>query len=132
MNARISTFRRILVLVLERPPRIHVVPEVVEALDFGPRSFGTTKSRNGLSLRESRFTVEHGGPEIVEVLRGRFAGRGELVGDRGVDGIELTTSVEFREGFHCFRDTFEEGIVVRVSSGRSLLVGVVTKNLAAV
>lgn len=53
-----------------------------------------------MRLGETRLALEDGSPELVEVLGRRLARRGEVIGDRGVDGIELTARVELREGLH--------------------------------
>ena len=125
-NEPITALIHLLVEVFKAPPRIKVVPEVVEALDFRLRSIRPTKERDRRRLREPRLPCEH----RLEVLEERGVGVSVLLDllDRlggvkvilkslvvGIDGIELAALFGVGEDLERFLDALEELVVVRVS-----------------
>jgi hypothetical protein len=123
--------RNILVLVLERPPRVEAVPEVVEVLDLLLGGVLVTEPGDGLGLGEAALGLEDGVPELVEV-----AGLGLLLG-RGldisalIDGVELAALGGVEENLGGLLDALEEAVILGGASG-SLLIWVMAENLLAV
>lgn len=123
--------RNILILILERTPRVKIVEEVVEIVDFLLRTVLVAELRNGLDAGETAFGFENLGPEGIEFIAFGFFLGGRLNIGVFVDGVELASLNGVEENFGGFLDTFEEAVVLGATSS-SFLIGVVTENLLAV
>ena len=68
---RIASLVNLLIQPLETPPRIKVVPEIVEALDLLLGRIDVSKPRDRLDLGETGVEIEHMGEglEEIKVLR---------------------------------------------------------------
>lgn len=123
--------RNILIEVLKGPPRVEVVPEVVEVLDVLAGAVLIAELGDGLSLAEAALGLEDVAPQFVEVaLLGLLLGWGLDLGGL-VDGIELAALDGVAEDLVGALDALKE-VVVFVAAGGGALVGVVLEDLAAV
>lgn len=123
----------VLVQVLERPPAVEVVPEVVELLDLLLGGVGVAELRHGLDLGEAALGLEDLAPGLVVVDLGALQlllGRGLDVGGL-VDGVELAALDGVEQDLGGLLDALEEVVVVAGAAG-GLLVGVVLEDLLAV
>ena len=124
--------RHILIEILERPPAIEVVPEVVKVLKLLLSDVVVTKQRHGLDLGETGFRLEDPTPELEEVaLGGLLLGRGFNFGGF-INGVELTATNRVLQQFGGLLDTLEEAVVLVTVAQSSLLVRVVTEDLLTV
>ena len=124
--------RHILIKVLERPPAVKVVPEVVEVLEFLLGGVVVTKHGDGLDLGETSLRLEHGAPEFEELALGNFLLRWGLNIGNFIYGIVLAATDGVLQQFGGDLDTLEEVVVLIAVTHGSLLVGVVTEDLLAV
>lgn len=124
----------ILVEVLERTPRVKVVPKVVKLLDELLGAVDVAKGRNGVALAEAALGLEDLAPALVkeigtallQLLLGGGLDLGALI-----DGIELAALDGVEEDLGSFLDALEEVIILGAAGG-SLLIGVVLEDLLAV
>jgi hypothetical protein len=94
----VGTLVDLLVVPLERSPRIKVVPEVVEPFDLLLARVRSAEFGHGLNFGESRFADEDRAKDLgVFVGRHGFR-RGHLVFDVPVDRVELPSSLVVGEG----------------------------------
>ena len=123
--------RDILVQVLEGPPAVEVVPEVVEVLNLLPGRVLAAERRDWVDLGEAGLRLEDVAPELVEVALGELLlGRGVDV--RGlIDRVELAAADGVKEDLGRLLDALEEVVVISAAGG-GLLVGVVFQDLLAV
>lgn len=129
--AVLVVIRHILVLVLERAPRVEAVPEVVEGLDLLLGGVLVTEPWDGLGLGEAALGLEDGAPELVEVAGlGLLLARGLDIGAL-IDGIELAALGGVEEDLGGLLDALEEAVILGGASG-SLLIWVMAENLLAV
>lgn len=129
--AVLVVIRNILILVLERAPRVEAVPEVVEGLDLLLGGVLVTEPWDGLGLREAALGLEDGAPELVEVAGlGLLLGRGLDIGAL-IDGVELAALGGVEEDLGGLLDALEEAVILGGASG-SLLIWVMAENLLAV
>ena len=121
----------VLVQVLEGPPAVEVVPEVVEVLDLLLGRVLAAERRDRVDLGEAGLRLEDVAPELVEVALGELLlGRGVDV--RGlVDRVELPAADRVEEDLGRLLDALEEVVVISAAGG-GLLVGVVLQDLLAV
>lgn len=123
----------VLVQVLERPPAVKVVPEVVEVLDLLLGGVGVAELRHGLCLGEAALGLEDLAPGLVVVDFGAL----QLLLGRGldlsalVDGVVLTALDGVKQNLGRLLDALEEVVIV-AAAGRGLLIGVVLEDLLAV
>lgn len=123
----------VLVEVLERPPAVEVVPEVVELLDLLLGGVGIAELRHGLDLGEAALGLEDLAPGLVVVDLGAL----QLLLGRGldicglVDRVELAALDGVEQDLGGLLDALEEVVVVAGAAG-GLLVGVVLEDLLAV
>lgn len=123
--------RDILVQVLESPPAVEVVPEVVEVLDLFPGRVLAAERRDGVGLGEASLRLEDVAPELVEVALGKLLlGRGVDIRSL-VNRVELAAADRVEEDLSRLLDALEEVIVISAAGG-GLLVGVVLQDLLAV
>lgn len=123
--------RDILIQVLEGPPAVEVVPEVVEVLNLLPGRILTAERRDRVDLGEAGLRLEDVAPELVEVALGELL-FGRRVDVRGlVDRVELAPADRVEEDLGRLLDALEEVIVISAASG-GLLIGVVFQDLLAV
>lgn len=120
----------ILVKVLECPPAVKVVPEVVEGLDLVASAVLVAEFGHGLGLAESAFGIEDPAPELVEALSRLLLAWGLDIGGL-VDRVELATLDGVEQDLGGLLDALEEAVVL-VAAGSGLLVGVVLEDLLAV
>jgi hypothetical protein len=121
----------ILVEVLEGPPAVEVVPEVVEVLDLLLGALVVAELGHGLVVGETALSLEDFAPQLVEVaLLSLLLGRGLDLGGL-VDGVELPAADGVGKDLVSLLDALEE-LVVLGGTGSGLLVGVVLENLPAV
>jgi hypothetical protein len=83
---------------LKAPPRIKVVPEVVEALDFLLARILTAKAGDGLDLGEAGFARKDGREGGTVLASGDGGGVGDRVFDGFVDRVELASALGVGEG----------------------------------
>jgi hypothetical protein len=127
----LTVIGNILVEVLERPPAVEVVPEVVEGLDLLLGALRVSELRHGLLGGEAALGLEDFAPELVEVaLLGILLGRGVDLSSL-VDGVELPPANGVGQDLVGLLDALEELVVLGATSGSSL-VGVVLEDLPAV
>lgn len=123
----------VLVEVLERPPAVEVVPEVVEVLNLLLCGVGVAELRHGLDLGETTLSLEDLAPGLVEVDLGALQlllGWGLDLGTL-VDGVVLAALDGVEQNLGGLLDALEEVVVVALAGG-GLLVGVVLEDLLAV
>lgn len=138
-SSPVTTFINLLIHVLEAPPTIKVVPEIVERVDILLGIVDITQHRHRLNFAESRFTFEDGhkfleeiGIWVLRALYLLFCGDVLLEGlIVWVNGVELPAALWMRQNLRRLLDTFEEGIVVRLSRA-GLLVGVVFEDFLSI
>lgn len=122
----------ILVEVLERTPRVKIVPKVVKLLDELLGAVDVAKGRDGVGFAEAALGLEDLAPALVKVgsaLLQLLLGRGFDLGAL-IDRIELTALDGVEEDLGSLLDALEE-VVVLGAAGGSLLVGVVLEDLLA-
>lgn len=123
--------RDILVEVLESPPAVEIVPEVVEVLDVFPGRVLAAERRDRVDLGEASLRFEDVAPELVEVALGKLLlSRGVDVSSL-VDRVELAAADRVEEDLGRLLDALEEVVVISAAGG-GLLVGVVLQDLLAV
>lgn len=121
----------ILVEILEAPPAVKVVPEVVEFVDVLLGGVGIAKGGDGVCLGETGLGLEDLAPELVEVALLQLLLGGGLDVGLLVDGVELAASDGVEQNVGGLLDTLEELVVLGTAQG-SLLIGVVLEDLLAV
>lgn len=127
----LAVIGNVLVQVLEAPPAVKVVPEVVEFLDLLLGGVGVAECGHGVALGEASLGLEDLAPLLVEVeLLQLLLGGGLDVGLL-VDGIKLAASGGIEEDVGGLLDALEELVVLGAALG-GLLVGVVLEDLLAV
>ena len=123
--------RYVLILVLERPPAIEVVPEVVELLHVLFLALVISQLWDRLCLAEAPLGDKDGIPQLEEVallcllLGGRFNVSGLVY------RIKLTSFDGVKEDLGGFLYAFEKGVVFGGASG-CFFVRMMAKNLFAV
>jgi hypothetical protein len=123
--------RNILVEVLEGPPAVEVVPEVVEVLDLLLGALVVAELGDGLVVGETALGLEDFAPQLVEVaLLSILLGWGLDLGGL-VDRVELPAADGVGKDLVGLLDALEE-LVVLGGTGSGLLVGVVLEDLPAV
>lgn len=125
--------RHVLVQVLERPPAVEVVPEIVEFLNLLLGGIGVTELRHWLDLGESALGLEDLAPGLVVVDLGALKlllGWGLNLGAL-IDRVVLATLDGVEQNLGGLLDALEEVVVV-AAAGCCLLVGVVLEDLLAV
>jgi len=121
----------VLVEVLERPPAVEVVPEVVEVLNLLLGRVGVAERRDGVVVAKAGLGLEDVAPELVEVtLSELLLGRGLDLGLL-INGVELAALCGVKENLGGLLDALEEVVVVG-AAGSGLLIGVVLEDLLAV
>ena len=136
----VTAFIDFLVQVLEAPPAIEVVPELIETFYRFLVVVETAKAGYGLDLAEASLTLEYRAKSLEEViihvldaLELPFSGNLALeVFIVWVDGIKLTAAFGVGEHIHCLLYALEERIIVGVADGTGLFVGVMLEDLFAV
>jgi len=83
--------RHIFILILETPPAVEVVPEVVECLHLLLSALVVAELRDGLGLAEAAFGGENRSPEFVEVTGFGLLLAWWLYISGFVDGVILAT-----------------------------------------
>ncbi len=122
--------RDILVEVLERAPRVEVVPKVVEAVDIFLGGIVVAKHGHGLLLGEAGFGFEDLAPELIVITLGQLPLGGRVNIGLLIDRVKLSALDGVEEQLGGFLDALEEVIVLGTTLG-SLLVGVMLQNLLA-
>jgi hypothetical protein len=127
----LSIIGHILIEVLESPPAVKVVPEVVESFDVLLGAVLVSECGNRLLVGEATLGNENGVPGLVELATSELLGRGLNVGVL-IDGIELATTSGVEKQIGSLLNTLEEAVVLVALTLGSLLVRVVTQDLLAV
>jgi hypothetical protein len=123
--------RNILILILERSPRIEVVEEVVEVLNVLLGAVLVAKLGNWLNTRKSTFGLEDIAPQLIELaLLKLLLGWGFNI-CVFIDGVVLTALNRIKENFGGLLNTLEEAVIFG-TAGCCFLIGMVAKNLLAV
>lgn len=97
-HLRVTPLVDLLVIPLKAPPRIKVIPEIVEPFDFFLAGIVPTKTRYRLSLRESRLSGENRSEGGAELVSGKGPEIGYGIFDGPVDRVELTSTLGVGEG----------------------------------
>ena len=92
-DSRVGTLVDLLVVPLERPPRVKVVEEVVESLDLLFAGVGIAKAGDRLGLGESTLSNEDRTEDLGVLIRGDSLGVGDFVLNVPVDRVELTSTL---------------------------------------
>lgn len=92
-RAPVRTLVDFLVEPLKGPPRVKVVPEVVEALNLGLGRLHVSKRRDGLLLGKAALESEDGLEDLNEVLGFYGRGSGNVVVDGLVGRVELPAAL---------------------------------------
>lgn len=103
-DVRVGAFVGLLVPPLERPPRVELVPEVVEALDLLLGAGVVSELGNGLSLGEPTLSLEDGAESGDVLSGGDRNGVGDGVLDLPVNRVELSPSIKAGERLVGCRD----------------------------
>lgn len=121
----------ILIEVLEGPPAVNVVPEVVESLNVLLAAVLVTESRHRLLVGETTLGNKDGAPALVELATGELLGRRVDIGVL-VNGVELAATSGVQKEVGGLLDTLEEAVVLITLALGGLLVRVVTEDLLTV
>lgn len=97
-NSRVGTLVDLLVVPLERSPRVKVVPKVVEPFDLLLAGVGTAKLGDGLDLGEPGLSDKDRAKDFGVLVGGDGLGVGDLVLDVPVDRVELSSSLGVGQG----------------------------------
>jgi hypothetical protein len=123
--------RDILILVLERAPRIKVIEEIVECVDILLVAFLISKFGYRLDAGEPALGFENVAPQLVifslfKLLLGR-----RLNISMFIDRVKLTALDGIEKDFSSLLNALEEAIILGTSSC-SLFIRVMAENLLAV
>lgn len=131
-DSRVAALVDFLVQGLKASPRVKVVPKVVEGLYLVLGRIHRAKARHGLLLGEPGFPRKDRAKDVAVFLGRDGLGVGNVVFDRRVDRVELTSSLGVEQGLESLLDALEKVVVVCARRARGLFVGVVSEDLSSV